>query len=91
LRRSLYIRFYNSDTSGFSARIRGISGVCLIIHTPTNDVSGCGFGKFFYGGRQRQREREMKFEFLDKRVFLGHTNGGEVIWIMEEYSAEQSW
>jgi hypothetical protein len=73
LRRSLYIRFYNSDTSGFSARIRGISGVCLIIHTLTNDVSGCGFGKKFFFGFT---ERKMKFEFLDKRVFMGHTNGG---------------
>jgi hypothetical protein len=63
----------------------------VLLYTPQPTMLvGVALGSFFMGG-DRDREREMKFEFLDKRVFLGHTNGGEVIWIMEEYSAEQSW
>lgn len=35
--------------------------------------------------------REMKFEFLDKRVFMGHSNGGEVFRMIGGRNAEQSW
>lgn len=49
----------------------------VLLYTPQPTMLlGVTLGCFFF------MEGETKFEFLDKRVFLGHTNGGEVIRIM---------
>lgn len=62
LRRSLYIRFYISDTSGFADGPVGISGVFSSNYFSSTDYFQVYLFVEFLGGT-------IRFEFLDKRDF----------------------